>query len=482
MSKSKPYSAVPVNRVVLESVTRGRAGHEVVLGCDIGKYEILAVPRWGNNDFCRPWCVANPEQIVALVRLLVQLGKDRRLRVALEPSGTYGDPLRQACHDAGLSVCRVSPKAAHDYAEIFDGVPSQHDGKDAAVVAELAAWGKAAVWPYQVRSSWEQELAYHVDCLETQRQLLVLWSGRLEGLLARHWPEATRVVKVTRATLLHAVAHYGGPAALAADEQAETRLRRWAHCPVSEDKLHRLLVGARSSVGIRQGAIDKRRLQECAGQALAALQHMRRSRRELARLVRSEPVLQAQAQVVGNATAAVLWAALGDPRDYECGEAYRKAMGLNLTEYSSGTRQGELHISKRGHPQTRRWLYLAALRLVKQPGVKQWYQAKKQRDAEEAKGAVVGVMRRLVLALYQVGVKGATFEVGRLFGGRMAVGAQKSSASAPAERESGQRGGKAGRCRNLFRYSGERSPEYLNKFRSMGPSRKWATFFLSLAP
>jgi transposase len=179
MSKSKPYSAVPVNRVSLESLIRGRASHEVVVGFDIGKFAILAVPRWGNNDFNRPWCVGNPEQIADLVRLLVALGQGRVLRVALEPSGTYGDPLRQACHDAGLSVWRVSPKAAHDYAEIFDGTPSQHDGKDAGVVAELAALGKATAWPYQVKPLWEQQLAYWVDWLEAQRQLLVLWSGRL---------------------------------------------------------------------------------------------------------------------------------------------------------------------------------------------------------------------------------------------------------------------------------------------------------------
>ncbi len=40
--------------------------------------------------------------------------------------------------------------------------------------------------------------------------------------------------------------------------------------------------------------------------------------------------------------------------------------------------------------------------------------------AREAKRAVVGVMRKLVLALYQVGAKGATFEVGRLFGSKPA--------------------------------------------------------------
>jgi len=83
--------------------------------------------------------VVNPLQIAEFVRLLHQLGEGRELVVALEPSGTYGDALRQALRDAQIAVQRISPKAAHDYAEVFDGVPSQHDGKDAAVVAELAA-------------------------------------------------------------------------------------------------------------------------------------------------------------------------------------------------------------------------------------------------------------------------------------------------------------------------------------------------------
>ena len=131
MSKSKAYAAVAVNRVLLEQLAQGRQGQEVVVGADIGKYEILAVARWAAGDFARPWRIHNPEEIPQLVGLLVQLARGRRLRVALEPSGTYGDALRQALGDAGLEVRRVSPKAAQDYAEAFDGVPSQHDHKDA---------------------------------------------------------------------------------------------------------------------------------------------------------------------------------------------------------------------------------------------------------------------------------------------------------------------------------------------------------------
>ena len=340
MSKSKAYAAVAVNRVLLEQLAQGRQGQEVVVGADIGKYEILAVARWAAGDFARPWRIHNPEEIPQLVGLLVQLARGRRLRVALEPSGTYGDALRQALHDAGLEALRVSPKAAHDYAEIFDGVPSQHDGKDAAVVAELAALGKAAAWPYEAAPEWEQELAYWVDWLDAQRRLLALWAGRLEGLLARHWPEATRVLRGTSATLLQALICYGGPAALAADPRAAERLAGWGGHWLDTDKVQRLLQGARSTVGIRQGAVEKGRLQEYARQALAARQQMRHSQRQLARLVRGRPVLEAQAGVVGCSTACVLWSHVGDPRDYPCGGTYHKAMRLNLTERSSGTAQG----------------------------------------------------------------------------------------------------------------------------------------------
>jgi transposase len=418
MSKSKPYSAVLVNRVVFDQVAHGREGRDLVVGIDVGKFDLLVVPRWADRDFGRPWRVANPCQIADLVALLLRLADGRNLRVALEPSGTYGDALRQALHDKGLAVLRVSPKAAHDYAEVFDGVPSQHDGKDAAVVAELAALNKAASWPYEVSPSWQEELVYWVDWLDAQRRLLALWSGRLEALLARHWPEATRVLRLTKATLLRTLEYYGGPEPLAADVAARQRLLGWGGPWLSAEKVDRLLEGAKGSVGVRQGEVQRRQVQEYASQALAALAEVRRSKRELQVLVKGHEVLTTQARVVGSATSCALWSSVGDPRGYSCGEAYRKAMGLNLTERSSGTYQGELHISKRGNPQSRHWLYLAALRLVKKAGLREWYQAKKARDGNRGKGALVGVMRRLALALHAVGAKGSQFEIGRLFPGK----------------------------------------------------------------
>jgi hypothetical protein len=142
MKKSKAYRATDVKDVDVGRIGQGHPGQPLTLGLDIGKYRVLAVARWPDAQFERLWLVDHPAQLPDVLSLLRQLGQDHALTVALEPSGTYGDPVKQALTDAGLTVQRVSPKAAHDYAEVFDGVPSQHDGKDAAVVAELAALGK----------------------------------------------------------------------------------------------------------------------------------------------------------------------------------------------------------------------------------------------------------------------------------------------------------------------------------------------------
>jgi transposase len=413
--RSRAYGSIAVNQVDVATFAHGHDGQDLVVGMDIGKYRMMATLRWADATFARPWRVGNPTEIPEMVRRMVLLSRGRRLMVALEPSGTYGDALRQALHDAGIAVQRVSPKAAHDYAEVFDGVPSQHDGKDAGVVAELAAHGKGRPWDYPPGNAFDGELAYWVERLQGQQRIAAMGLGVIEALLARHWPEATRVLEVPSGTLLRVLARYGGPAALTADAEAAARLRRWGGKLLPAEKAAALLASARDTAGVRQGEWDCRRLREQAEQTREARREAAQCRRQLQRLAQGHPVLEAQGRVVGMATACVLWARIGDPRDYPCAEAYRKAMGLNLTERSSGIHQGELSISKRGHPQSRQWLYLATLRLVKQAGVQRWYQAKKARDGAGAKRALVAVMRKLALALYHVGVSGSRFEARRLF-------------------------------------------------------------------
>src|SRR5258708_5385346 len=190
--RRKAYRSTEVKHVELELVlSRGPQG-PVTVGLDVGKFVIYVVVRWSDGSFERPWRVENPSEIELLVRLLVALAASRKMTVAMESTGTYGDALRGKLSAAGLVLHRVGGKAASDYAEIFDGVPSQHDGKDAAVVAELAAIGKSQPWPAGPPAYGG--LVHDVHWLEAQQDVLQLWIGRLEALLARHWPEGTALL------------------------------------------------------------------------------------------------------------------------------------------------------------------------------------------------------------------------------------------------------------------------------------------------
>lgn len=412
------YQTVAVKKVVLEQVIASLAEGAVQAGSDIGKEVILTVLRDSRGKFSKAWKTRQPSELRELVGLLAELSGQRPLVVAMESTGTYGDAFRQGLSDAGVAVERVSGKAVKDYAEIFDGVPSNHDGKDAAMIAELASLGKGRAWPYRPRSAWEGELAGQVEWLDMQQRIQQMWLGRLEGLLARHWPEATRLVRLSSVTLHRALAHYGGPQELADDGEAAARLRRWGGKFLEEKKVASLLESARTTVGVRMTEEDRRRMQRYAEEALKARQEICGAKRALKKLAEQDEILQRQAAAVGTATACVLRVGVGCVRQYSSAGAYRKALGLNLKERSSGKHKGKLKVTKRGPSLARRWLFFAAMRVLQKPPVRGWYEAKKARDGDQGLKAVIGVMRKLALALYAVGARGQAFDPSRLFPGR----------------------------------------------------------------
>ena len=418
MRKRRAYRAAAVKNVLIERVLESAPDGPVCVGLDVGKKEIFAVVRWADGTFERPWKAKNPSEIRVTVRLLRELADRGVLTVALESTGTYGDAMRQAMTDAELNVHRVSGKAAHDYAEIFDGVPSKHDGKDAAVVAELAAIGKSWPWEFKSKEDNDAEMARRVDWLDAQQSIKMLWLGRMEALLARFWPEATTLLGLTSITLLKTLARYGGPKKLSEDPAAAERLAGWGGPMLKPEKIEALLESARETVGVRQCDQDIQRTQQYATAALEAQREIQNTTRRLKELAKNNATIQRQAEVVGTVTSCVLWVALGDPHDYHCGEAYRKGMGLNLMERSSGKHKGELSITKRGPGIARRWLYFAAMRMAQVPEVRPWYEAKKAKDGDRGKGALIAIMRKLATALYNVGARDEEFEAWRLFPGR----------------------------------------------------------------
>jgi transposase len=114
-------------------------------------------------------------------------------------------------------------------------------------------------------------------------------------------------------------------------------------------------------------------------------------------------------------TACVLFGDVGDPCAYHSAAAFEKALGLNLKVRSSGETKGQLHITKRGPGRSRQYLYLAALRFIRENAVvRAWYEKRTAFAGGLKRKAVVAVMRKLARALVHV-ARGADFDASKLF-------------------------------------------------------------------
>jgi transposase len=417
VKRKTPYSLVDVNRIDVEAIISVRKGQAVIVGVDVAKKELVACLYWPDRSFDRPWRIESPGQIRLFIETLKQLSLSCPLAVAMESSGTYGDVLRQALSDNGLEVKRVSSKAVKDHAETFDGVPSQHDGKDSAVIAELCWMGKGTTWPWKQRPEEDQAMRFWIRRLDTAQRIKQVYCGKLESLLARHWPEVFGLLNQSGPTLTRSLARWGSPRELANDPRAHVILKGFGGHYLGDEKIRRVIAAAGSTLGVRMNPWEERELKAVAAAIVKRQERINACKRHLRKLSKRHATIQAQAPAVGLVTACVMWMCLGDVRNYGSAAAYRKAMGLNLKERSSGKYKGTLSITKRGQRLVRKWLYFSALRWLREPAVKQWVGRKKQRDGGKGGKAVVGVMRRLALAAYHVGKNGVAFDPGRLFPG-----------------------------------------------------------------
>jgi transposase len=413
--KKRSYGSVNVKKVNVEKLAESVRGERIVLGVDVAKermYGSVMVARGEEVELNIGW--TDPVETRELVELVMGLPA-AKLEVVMEPSGTYGDPLRWLFLERGVEVYRVSPKRSHDAAEVYDGVASWHDVKSAGLIAKLHLHGASEAWPF--RSDEERELAAALRTMVMYDRQESSNLNRLEAQLARHWPELTEDMDLTSATLLELVKEYGSPDAVRDDEEgARSLMRRAGGRFLREDKVVRVLEGAASSTGVPMTDGEREAIKELAAEIHRCRAKGRAARARVKALAQDQVSTSRMAKLVGTTTSAVLVSGVGDPARYTSASAFLKGLGLNLKEKSSGKHQGKLKISKRGPGDCRYYLYLAALRLIGQDTVVgRWYERKVARDGGKAKNkAVVAVMRKLAEALWHVG-RGAVFDSRRLF-------------------------------------------------------------------
>jgi transposase len=281
--------------------------------------------------------------------------------------------------------------------------PSQHDGKDAAMVAELVAHGKGRLWPYSTLSESQQILRHQVLRMDAYSKLHTQWLGRLEALVARHWPELTDTLKLSSVTIQSLLATYGSAAKAHADPQLARQLRLWGKQYLEEEKLQHIVSSASTTKGLPMTESECLWMQEIATEVLKAHRVHLKCVKVIETQIANDPVMERYRATLSGATLAVIWSEVGDP-------------GLNLKERSSGRRTGQLAISKRGPALSRRWIYFWALRAIQRDELKGWYskfiQAGKTgaSDKRRKMKAMIAMMRKLCKSLWHVRVNDKNFD------------------------------------------------------------------------
>lgn len=416
MKAKRSYNAVDVEKfdakAVLPLLPTG-----CIVAIDVAKTKFVAAIATTAGDAVKLVKFEHPRQTgLFLGQLSILAEGGHTPSVVMEPTGTYGDALRYQCHQRGLTVHMMPPKHTHDFAEVFDGVPSMHDAKAAVVLAKLQAIKPARAWAPD--SDGRRDLRAWVDQRRLIGQTLASYYGQLEAMMARHWPEAWAYIDVYRQrSSIALMKTFPGPKAIAADpDGAKELLRKASRGQFGKEDLEALIASAATTTGVPMTCGEQEKLRAIVEQLEAQQQRLRAVDDKLSELVENDDVLRQMTTVVGPACSAAIGALIGPPTAFGNADAFEKAMGLNLKEKSSGNVNGRLSITKRGPGAVRHLLYLAALRMLKDVSTipLSWYRARESHKAKQSLKAVVALMRKLARALWHVG-RGATFDPRKLF-------------------------------------------------------------------
>ena len=372
--KKRIYRRMPVNDFRPETISHADLGGKMVFAVDVAKVDMVAAVATADGRVLLTISWKAPDQnptVLGILRGFRAAGV--AFEAVMEPSGTYGDVLCRQLDQDAFPVFMVSGKRTHDAKEIFDGVPSLHDAKAAAIIARLHADGLSTRLADEVPERRQLRAALAIMDLHQERYLQLV--HRLESWLARHWPELPALLGLTSSCLMALLARVGGPADVAGRADEATKLLLGiSHRLVADEKVAAVIASATTSVGVPLVGLERDALMAIAEDAYRAHRAFATAKTQVDPLAAATPDA-ALARVVGFTTAGAIFAEVGDATSYPSARAFLKAMGLNLKEKSSGTIQGQLKITKRGPSRVRHLLWLAVFRWIQSdPIANAWYQ------------------------------------------------------------------------------------------------------------
>jgi transposase len=326
--------------------------------------------------------------------------------IGYESTGPYGEPLIHYLNQKPATIVQINPLHTKRMSEINDNSPLKTDHKDPRVIADVIRIGHAlnvvlpegdAAYLRRINNARERHTKERTALLNQLQQFVFLI-----------FPEFTRIIKkVYSKTALHILKKYTTPAKICSlkIEKLGEEMRRWSMGKFGVEHATALINFAKTTIGIQEGLeglvmdIQHVLLQlEMVDSLIAELEHEMET--TLQRIPYSRKLLSIKG--LGIVTVAGLIGEIGDFTKFTTQSEIAKLAGLDLYEVSSGKRQGQRRISKRGRSLLRKILYYAAMQTIRKNGIMHDYYQRLIGRGMKSIMALVAVSRKLLRIIFAI--------------------------------------------------------------------------------
>jgi|SRR5208283_4739113 len=326
--------------------------------------------------------------------------------VGYESTGPYGEPLIHYLKQKPVRIVQVNPMHTKKMKEINDNSPLKTDRKDPRVIADVIRLGHAlsvvipegdAAYLRRLNNARERHVKERTALLNQLRQMVFLI-----------FPEFTRIIKTIHSkTALYILKKHTTPAKIGRIkiEKLGATITKLSMGKFRIEHATALLNFAKTTVGIQEGVeglvmdIQHVLIQlEMIDRLIAELEHEMEI--TLQRIPYSRKLLAIKG--LGIVTVAGLIGEIGDFTKFTTQAEIAKLAGLNLYEISSGKRQGQRRISKRGRSLLRKILYFAAMQTIRKNGIMHDYYQRLIGRGMKSIMALVAVTRKLLRIIFAI--------------------------------------------------------------------------------
>lgn len=326
--------------------------------------------------------------------------------VGYESTGPYGEPLIHSLKQKPVTIVQVNPLHTKKMKEINDNSPLKTDRKDPRVIADVIRLGHAL--SVVIPEGDAADLRRLNNARERHVKERTALLNQLQQFVFLIFPEFTRIIKtIYSKTALYILKKYTTPANIRSVkiEELGAEMRRRSMGKFGAEHATALINFAKTTIGIQEGLeglvmdIQHVLIQlEMVDSLIAELEHEMDI--TLQRIPYSRKLLSIKG--LGIVTVAGLIGEIGDFTKFTTQSEIAKLAGLNLYEISSGKRQGQRRISKRGRSLLRKILYYAAMQTIRKNGIMHDYYQRLIGRGMKSIMALVAVSRKLLRIIFAI--------------------------------------------------------------------------------